>query len=308
MNTDKFLKQAIRLIKAGDKAEAQRILEPLLETEPNNLAAWFWYVETWPTIQQRIQALEICLQHNPESEKAQYALRTLKAQQTSLVRATPRTTTATIIDAKPYNKAKPSPPTKKAGLSRNTRLIIYLAGGMLVLACLGGMGLTAIMLWQNSTGLAGLPSVAALPAETATPAPTVTPVATNTSVPTETPAPGAIAGLISWETKGSGNVFVVGVTVKVWDAAGRTEIQRTITDSDGKYEITDLPAGKYLVSVYQAASDVGEQIAEKCWVFDNVVVKPGQTTKVFMDFDNAVTEFYPQCTKGSAAPADGSQG
>jgi hypothetical protein len=74
------LSRAIQLIKAGKRAEAQKLLEPLLEAEPRNVTAWLWYVDTWPTPEQKIEALETCLQYNPGDPLATRALASFRAQ------------------------------------------------------------------------------------------------------------------------------------------------------------------------------------------------------------------------------------
>jgi len=117
--------------------------------------------------------------------------------------------------------------------------------------------------------------------------------------------PGSLEGVITWVTQGSGNKFVVGVTVKVW--ASGSEIQRTVTDSDGKYEIKGLLPGTYTVSVYEPESSSGDQIAEKCWVFKNVVIQPEQTTKLYMDINNSLDYLDPLC-KQNPSPPSGSDG
>jgi len=81
------LNNAIQLIRQGQKEEARQILESLLTTEPGNIQAWFWYVETCPTQEKRIQALEICLKVNPGNSQVMQALQSLRNQrppQTSL--------------------------------------------------------------------------------------------------------------------------------------------------------------------------------------------------------------------------------
>ena len=75
------LNEAIQFIRQGRKEEARRILEPLIKIEPGNIQAWFWYVETCTTIQQRIQILEICLKMNPGNSQVTQALQALKGQQ-----------------------------------------------------------------------------------------------------------------------------------------------------------------------------------------------------------------------------------
>jgi hypothetical protein len=75
------LRQAILLIKTGNKAEAQIILKSILEKDLNDIHAWVWYVETLSTINQKIRALELCLKYNPDNERVQKGLATLKAYQ-----------------------------------------------------------------------------------------------------------------------------------------------------------------------------------------------------------------------------------
>jgi ferric-dicitrate binding protein FerR (iron transport regulator) len=77
------LQQAIQLIKAGRRAEARALLEPLLQADPHEVAAWMWYVETWPTLPQKLQVLQACARHNPDHPLAVRALAGLRAQQPS---------------------------------------------------------------------------------------------------------------------------------------------------------------------------------------------------------------------------------
>jgi hypothetical protein len=83
------LNNAIELIRQGQKAEARQILESLLTTEPGNIQAWFWYVETCPTLEKRIQALEICLKMNPGNFQVIQALQTLRNQRSPQSSFTP---------------------------------------------------------------------------------------------------------------------------------------------------------------------------------------------------------------------------
>ena len=41
------LNQAVAWIKSGQKLEAQRLLQSILQADPKNEIAWMWYVETW---------------------------------------------------------------------------------------------------------------------------------------------------------------------------------------------------------------------------------------------------------------------
>lgn len=77
------LHTAIQLIRQGQKFEAQRILQELIKTEPNNIPAWFWYVETITTTERRIQVMETCLKMNPGNPQVAQALQQLRGIQRS---------------------------------------------------------------------------------------------------------------------------------------------------------------------------------------------------------------------------------
>jgi hypothetical protein len=77
------LSDAIQLIRQGRKEEARQPLEAIIKAEPQNIPAWFWYVETCPTSARRIQVLEMCLKMNPGNSQVMQALQTLRSQQTS---------------------------------------------------------------------------------------------------------------------------------------------------------------------------------------------------------------------------------
>jgi hypothetical protein len=74
------LENAIQLIKQGQKADAQQILQAIIKSDPKNIQAWFWYVETCSTTDQRIQALETCLKMNPGNQQVTNALHGLRGQ------------------------------------------------------------------------------------------------------------------------------------------------------------------------------------------------------------------------------------
>ncbi len=76
------LRRAILLIKTGNRAEAQQILKALVQADLNDIHAWVWYVESLPTLNQKIRALELCLKYNPGNERVEKGLAVLKASQT----------------------------------------------------------------------------------------------------------------------------------------------------------------------------------------------------------------------------------
>ena len=75
------LNQAIQLVRQGQKFEAQRILQEIIKTEPQNIQAWFWYVETCATTERRIQVLETCLNMNPGNAQVEKALQQFRNSQ-----------------------------------------------------------------------------------------------------------------------------------------------------------------------------------------------------------------------------------
>jgi hypothetical protein len=83
------LNNAIQLIRQGQKEEARQILESLIRTAPGNIPAWFWYVDTFPAAEKRIQVLEICLKMNPANSQVIQALQILRRQQPAQTSFTP---------------------------------------------------------------------------------------------------------------------------------------------------------------------------------------------------------------------------
>ena len=75
------LTTAIALIRAGSKDEARQQLVHLLRANPRDEAAWLWLVETLTTREERIRALETCLQFIPHSEAVRRGLAALNAAQ-----------------------------------------------------------------------------------------------------------------------------------------------------------------------------------------------------------------------------------
>ncbi len=75
------LNYAVQLIRQGQNAEAQQILQTIIKVDPKNVQAWFWYVETCATTEKRIQTLEMCLKMNPANVQVTQALQMFRAQQ-----------------------------------------------------------------------------------------------------------------------------------------------------------------------------------------------------------------------------------
>jgi len=78
------LKTAIDLIHSGQKQRAQKVLELIVKADIHNIPAWFWYVETCSTVEQRVQILEACAICNPGNPQVNSVLDALRKQQTRL--------------------------------------------------------------------------------------------------------------------------------------------------------------------------------------------------------------------------------
>jgi hypothetical protein len=80
MTDNPLLKKAIELILAGEKAQAQRILEAYIKENPHDVTAWLWEARTWSTLNARINVLETCLTYNPENPQIMTVLAALNTQ------------------------------------------------------------------------------------------------------------------------------------------------------------------------------------------------------------------------------------
>lgn len=78
MSTEMILREAIGLAREGRKTEARWLLEELLRTERANETAWLWYADCVETVDERVQALERCLRHNPNARRARAGLDLLR--------------------------------------------------------------------------------------------------------------------------------------------------------------------------------------------------------------------------------------
>ncbi|PWH20676.1 MAG: hypothetical protein DDG58_01585 [Ardenticatenia bacterium] len=76
-NTKETLDQAIAALKAGQKAEARRLLEGILATDRFNENAWLWMSGVVDTDAERIVCLENVLTLNPYNERARKGLEQL---------------------------------------------------------------------------------------------------------------------------------------------------------------------------------------------------------------------------------------
>lgn len=74
------LNTAIQLVRQGNAAQAQKILEPIVRMEPTNVLAWLWYAQTWPSQEMRLKVLIACLKFNPGNEQVLQAVKLVRAK------------------------------------------------------------------------------------------------------------------------------------------------------------------------------------------------------------------------------------
>jgi len=72
------LKQAIALIKAGNKSEAVPILKDILKTDRNNELAWLWLSTCAGKPEDKVYCFQEALRINPNNEHAKKALKQLE--------------------------------------------------------------------------------------------------------------------------------------------------------------------------------------------------------------------------------------
>lgn len=65
---DQRLWQAIGLSRAGDREGARRVLESIIEQDPQNAMAWVWMTEVTDNQDEKRYCLEIALSITPDDE------------------------------------------------------------------------------------------------------------------------------------------------------------------------------------------------------------------------------------------------
>jgi hypothetical protein len=98
------LREAITLIRAGDKLAARKLLVEILEGDPTNETAWLWFVDTLNGNKEKIIALEGLLKINPNSQAARLGLERLTGQP---FKSEPQPTPDSQIGRSPRSKGQP---------------------------------------------------------------------------------------------------------------------------------------------------------------------------------------------------------
>jgi len=79
-DTNDLLKQGIAALKAGQKAEARRLLERVVQQDKNNETAWLWLSGAVDTDRERIHCLRETLRINPDNQHARRGLEKLEGK------------------------------------------------------------------------------------------------------------------------------------------------------------------------------------------------------------------------------------
>jgi predicted esterase len=115
------LQQAIALIRGGDKQQAQKLLEGILKADPPNVQAWYWYAETFSSLQQRIRVLEACQRCNPGNPQVQKVLDALRIRQEA-------TQQPVAVPVQPPAWVQAEPPSFAANTVRRGKPVLNQAG------------------------------------------------------------------------------------------------------------------------------------------------------------------------------------
>ncbi|RMG85556.1 MAG: hypothetical protein D6712_09230 [Chloroflexi bacterium] len=77
---ERKLQQGIAAAKAGDRTTARRLLEEVVDSDPDNELAWIWLASAVTNLKERRACLQRVLQINPQNRRAQEALAKLNAR------------------------------------------------------------------------------------------------------------------------------------------------------------------------------------------------------------------------------------
>jgi hypothetical protein len=164
------LQQAITLAQSGQRTEARRLLEQVVEADPRQELAWMWLATVSTNRDERIGFLERALALNPRNTTAQEAY----AQLTGQVYAPPPA--AEPSAALPTDSRRETMALVRGGVI----LVVMLALLMLAAFVVAGQ-----LVDDDSTGSRPIPTLRLTPDQQ----PGVIPTITLTPLPTRTPGP-----------------------------------------------------------------------------------------------------------------------
>lgn len=222
MATDEIqslLNAGIEAAKSGNKLEARRLLEMVLERDDSNEQAWLWFASVVDTVRERRICLENVLEINPNNQRARQALEKLQTPLSdTLARHAPQQAEGEESAAAPKPPAKPltTKPlpgerrARPAGDAQRRRrrplfimvavLAVLLIGLGLLLVSMGGPADTGPTLapatgtsvaqatgGRRATATSSIAIITGIPPTNPPAGPTWTPAPTITLQPTPTP-------------------------------------------------------------------------------------------------------------------------
>lgn len=126
-----LLKQGIAAAKAGTKARACRLLNEVVQADPQNETAWLWLSGVVETDEQQIVCLENVLAINPDNQLARRGLGSLRAK----MKIRPLPPMPVEAPASPAPVVEVSEPMASPGMEQRTALP-EIAGIVFILTCL----------------------------------------------------------------------------------------------------------------------------------------------------------------------------
>jgi hypothetical protein len=186
-NPQELLQTGIDAARRGNRMVARRILQQVLEQDPNNELAWIWLASVAETTGQRRDYLERVLAINPNNERAKQALERLSRSAPAPEQSTLRDRRQRVNDLErdALLRARQRQRQSSVGLSR-TRF------GLIAAIALVMIGLGLYLLWQETqTGNDEEATPTSSAADAAVVVPTRAPIPTQvgTLSPPKTPAP-----------------------------------------------------------------------------------------------------------------------
>lgn len=155
------LKQAVTLIRSGQKARGGQLLAKILRGDPQNELAWLWLSQTVKTKKQQQNCLEKVLAINPNNQAAQKALAKIKQTSPNPSKDTPSFAPPTdpfTFKSKDGFQAetqisaaisKPKvPPKKRPPMNAAERNKVFIIGGVLMVKLMI-IVIAAVLLVQN---------------------------------------------------------------------------------------------------------------------------------------------------------------